>query len=121
MPSPASIWVATAPTYTVYLYGRLTITGLPIKFQYSYDAGANWSDAGDFFESTTCLLRGSFTITSGNSASIRAFDGVGQYFFSRTNNSTTCPGSPYTTCNGLVSNVTSDRNIAINVDVGSAC
>lgn len=115
------IWVGVAPSYTVTLYGKLTTTGLPIVFQYSYDAGVNWFDAGSYFDSTTCLSRGAFTVSSGNSATVRAWDGLSQYFVSRTNNSTTCPGSPYTTCNILVSNVTSDRNVAITVDVSTSC
>ena len=121
MPASFKIWVQTTPIYVVSLYGKLTFTGLPIKFQYSFDAGASWTDAGDYFDSTTCALRGSFSITGGTSASVRAFDGLSQYFFSRANNSTTCPGSPYTTCNGLVSLVNSNRDVAITVDVNTAC
>jgi hypothetical protein len=119
--TPTPSITPTLPIRTVTLYGALTNTGLPIKFQYSLDGGATWNDAGDYFDDTLCDNRGGFTIVSGNSASIRAWDGANQYFFGRVNNSTTCPGSPYTTCTGLVSNVTSDRNIAITVDVLTQC
>jgi hypothetical protein len=119
---PLKVWATITPSYTVTIYGKLTGTGLPITFEYSLDGGTNWSSAGSSFDSTTCLSRGSFSVTSGNSASIRASDGSSTYYMSRTLNSTTCPGSPYTACLVLVSNVTSNRNVAITVDTnGSAC
>jgi hypothetical protein len=112
----------TTPQYTVTIYGKLTSAGsISIKFQYSLDGGTNWNDAGAFFDSTTCTVRGSFLVTSGNSASIRANDGTSNYLHARTLNSTTCPGSPYTVCSTLVSNVTSNRNVAITVDINTTC
>jgi hypothetical protein len=122
MPASLKIWVETTPSYTVTIYGKLTSTGLPITFEYSLDGGTNWSSAGSSFDSTSCTSRGSFSVVSGNSALIRASDGASTYTMSRTLNSTTCPGSPYTACVVLVSNVTSDRNVAITVDIlGDPC
>jgi len=122
MPASFKIWVQTTPSYLVTIYGKLTGIGLPITFEYTLDGGTNWLSAGSSFDSTTCASRGSFLVVSGNSASIRASDGSNTYFMSRTLNSTTCPGSPYTSCNVLVSNVTSNRNVAITVDTnGAAC
>ena len=121
MPPSLKIWVASAGSYLVTIYGKLTGTGLPITFEYSLDGGTNWSSVGSSFDSTSCTSRGSFSVVSGNSAAIRASDGASTYFMSRTLNSTTCPGSPYTSCNVLVSNVTSDRNVAITVDVSTVC
>lgn len=115
------IWVATTPSYTVTVYGKNSVSGLSIVLQYSLDGGTNWSDIGSYYDSTTCANRGGFQVVSGNSASVRAFDGSSTYYMSRTLNSTTCPGSPYTTCNVLISNVTSNRDVAITVDVGTAC
>lgn len=114
------VWIRYRPIVTVTIYGKLTGIGLPITFEYSLDGGINWSSAGSSFDSTTCASRGSFSLTSGNSASIRASDGSNTYFMSRTLNSTTCPGTPYTSCEVLVSNVTSDRNVAITVDTNGA-
>jgi hypothetical protein len=121
MPASFKIWVSTTPSYLVTIYGKLTGTG-PITFEYTLNGGVSWSSAGSSFDSTTCASRGSFLVVSGNSASIRASDGSNTYFMSRTLNSTTCPGSPYTACEVLVSNVTSARNVAITVDTnGAAC
>jgi hypothetical protein len=123
MPPSLKIWVEEIPNYTVTIYGKLTEIGGPgaITFEYSLDGGTNWSSAGSSFDSTTCISRGSFSVVSGNSASIRASDGVNTYKMNRTLNSTTCPGSPYNSCEVLVSNVTSDRNVAITVDINATC
>lgn len=110
--------------YTVTVYGSLTTTGIPIKFQYSTDGGSSWTDIdGDgYFDSTSCLSRGSVTVASGTTISLQATDGASVYFHARTLNSTSCPGSPYTACSSLVSNITSNRNVAITVDTsGSPC
>jgi hypothetical protein len=116
------IWVQSTPSYLVTIYGKLTGTGLPITFEYTLDGGTNWLSAGSSFDSTSCTSRGSFLVVSGNSASIRASDGVYTYTMSRTLNSTTCPGSPYNACEVLVPTVTSNRNVAITVDTnGSIC
>ena len=116
------IWATTVivPSYTVTIYGASTGTGLSITFEYSLDGGTSWSSVGSSFDSTSCSSRGSFLIVSGNSASIRASDGSNTYTMSRTLNSTTCPGSPYNACAVLVSNVTSDRDVAITVDTNGA-
>ena len=119
---PLKVWATITPSYTVTIYGKLTGTGLPITFEYSLDGGTNWLSAGSSFDSTSCTSRGSFLVVSGNSASIRGSDGSNTYFMSRTLNSTTCPGSPYTACEVLVPNVTSNKNVAITVDTnGFTC
>ena len=125
MPASLKIWVETTPSYTVTIYGKLTEVGGgpgPITFQYSLDGGTNWSNAGSSFDSTSCTSRGSFSVVSGNSASIRAVDGsFTTYFMNRTLNSITCPGGLYTSCAVLISTVTSDRNVAITVDINTTC
>lgn len=120
MPPSLKVWVRYRRIVTINLYGALTTTGLPIVFQYSPDL-TNWFDVGSYFDSTSCALRGSFNLATGDTATVRAWDGLSQYNNSRTNNSTTCPGSPYTSCLIAVTNVTGDRNIAITVNVSSTC
>lgn len=120
--TPTTTTTTATPQYTVTIYGKLTTAGsVSIKFIYSTDGGSTWNDAGSLFDSTTCSIRGSFLVTSGNNAQIRATDGTSFYFHNRTLNSTTCPGSPYSTCTTLVSSVTSNRNVAITVDISNTC
>ena len=108
--------------YAVGVYGKLTsAVETPIKFQYSSDSGANWIDAGDYFDSTTCALRGSFNVPSGTSVLLRATDGANTYYHARANNSTTCPGAPYGVCESLSGNITANRDVAITVDMFTVC
>lgn len=123
MPFKVYVKYTYAGPFTINLYGKLTSVGLPITLQYSTDGGTNWADAGSSFDSTSCDLRATLSVSAGPSVSVRGWDGSSSYPISRALDSITCPAAG-AGCIALITTNTggTSRDVATTVDtLASPC
>ena len=120
---PTTTTTTTILVRLITIYARLTNAIDTFTIQYSYD-NASWTTLGTSSD-TSCGSKGSISVNNGSAVAVRVVgpDLLTTYFYTRAFDTTSCPtyDTGNRSCNGLISNVTSDRNVAITINGSDPC